>query len=83
MLASRLDFCERLNALGAQVFRHRFPVFHHVDTLDVRFELAARVPHREAAGVAEHRFLPAILTDCHQLASGAFLTESNRNAMLS
>ena len=66
----KLDFCECLNAFGAKVLRCIDTFFHHVNALDIRFELAARVPHREAAGVPEHGFLPAIFTNCHQIASG-------------
>lgn len=64
-----LDFSERLDALRAQILRNGDAVFHDVHTLDIRLELAAGMPHREAAGIAKLGLLPAIFTDCHQLAS--------------
>ncbi len=64
-----LEFRHCLNAFCAGVLLHVLPAFKNTDALNIRVELAARRPHREAALVAKLGLLPADFTNRHLIAS--------------
>lgn len=66
MLMCDLNFCQGLDAFGTQVNTFAFTLFvHDPFPLNVGIELTTCGTHREAAGIPEHRFLPAIATNSH------------------